>query len=252
MHTDDAPLAQTGWYGLGAAKQYHCTQPKQSLALLESEASLGGTWADHRLYPGLKSNNLHGTYEYPDFPMDTETFGVKTNEHIPAPVINKYLKAYADAFDITDKVRLQTKVLIAEHQDGEDGGWILTVADSNQQESKLYARRLILATGRTSDPFLPHFAGQETFGGRVFHGKQFLKNRDTLDTAKAVTIFGASKSGWDAVYAYATAGVKVNWIIRCKFSMGILQGMRSFLDLLTFAKLPVTARVGWHRRSSLP
>jgi cation diffusion facilitator CzcD-associated flavoprotein CzcO len=211
---DRSLRARTGWYGLAAAKQYHCTQPEKSLAVLDSEASLGGTWADHRLYPGLKSNNLLGTYEYPDFPMDTETFGVKVNEHIPGPVINRYLKAYADKFGIADFVRLQTKVSVAEHRDTTEGGWVLTVVDEKQQESKLFARRLILATGRTSDPFLPHFAGQETFGGRVFHGKQFLENRDTLQTAKAVTVFGASKSAWDAVYAYATAGVKVNWIIR--------------------------------------
>ncbi|KAK3647044.1 hypothetical protein LTR56_008210 [Elasticomyces elasticus] len=210
----DCVVVGAGWYGLAAAKQYHCTQPKRSLAVLDSEASLGGTWADHRLYPGLKSNNLLGSFEYPDFPMDTETFAVKTNEHIPASVVNRYLKAYAAKFCIADFVRLQTKVSVAEHQDTAEGGWILTVVNAKQEESKLYARRLILATGRTSDPFLPHFAGQETFGGRLFHGKQFLENRDTLRTAKAVTIFGASKTAWDAVYAYATAGVKVNWIIR--------------------------------------
>ncbi|KAI7121826.1 dimethylaniline monooxygenase (N-oxide forming), partial [Hortaea werneckii] len=122
---------------------------------------------------------------------------------------------YADRFGITDLVRLQTKVLVADHQDDDQGGWILTLKHAEQrQEHKLYARRLVLATGRYSDPFLPHFAGQETFGGRIFHGKQFSSNRDTLETAKAVTVFGASKSAWDAVYAYATAGVKVNWIIR--------------------------------------
>jgi hypothetical protein len=113
----NADHAWTGWYGLAAAKQYHCTQPGRRLAVLDSESSLGGTWADHRLYPGLKSNNLLGTYEFPDFPMDTETFGVKTNEHIPAPVINRYLKAYAAKFGITEFVRLQTKVSVAEHQD---------------------------------------------------------------------------------------------------------------------------------------
>lgn len=204
----------TGWYGLAAAKQYRFTQPDSSLAVFESEASLGGTWADHRLYPGLKSNNLLGTYEYPDFPMDTETFGVQQNEHIPGPVINKYLNAYADAFGIRDSIRLQTKVLVAEHQDSAEGGWLLTILGSHQQESKVYARRLILATGRTSDPFMPHFKGQEVFGGKVFHSKHFMKNRETLRTAEAVTVFGASKTAWDAVYAYATAGVKVDWIIR--------------------------------------
>ncbi|RMY57632.1 hypothetical protein D0863_12564 [Hortaea werneckii] len=215
MEEIDCAVVGAGWYGLAAAKQIHCTQPTSSLTILESEASIGGTWGDGRLYPGLKSNNLLGTYEYPDFPMDTETFGVKTHEHIPGPVINKYLKAYADRFGITDLVRLQTKVLVADHQDDDQGGWILTLKHAEQQnEYKLYARRLVLATGRYSDPFLPHFAGQETFGGRIFHGKQFSSNRDTLRTSKAVTVFGASKSAWDAVYAYAIAGVKVNWIIR--------------------------------------
>ncbi|KAI7287584.1 dimethylaniline monooxygenase (N-oxide forming) [Hortaea werneckii] len=215
MEEVDCVVVGAGWYGLAAAKQIHCTQPTSSLTILESEASIGGTWGDGRLYPGLRSNNLLGTYEYPDFPMDTETFGVKTHEHIPGPVINKYLKVYAERFGIADLVRLQTKVLVADHQDDDQGGWILTLKHAEQQhEYKLYARRLVLATGRYSDPFLPHFAGQETFGGRIFHGKQFSSNRDTLETAKAVTVFGASKSAWDAVYAYAIAGVKVNWIIR--------------------------------------
>lgn len=142
--------------------------------------------------------------------MDAK-FGVQPGEHIPGPAVNKYLKAYANKFAIADKIRLQTKVLEAEHQD--DGGWILTLAN---QERKVFARRLILATGRTSDAFTVQFAGQDSFGGRVFHGKQFMQNRDTLDpeNCKSVAVFGASKSAWDAVYAYATAGVKVNWIIR--------------------------------------
>lgn len=205
-----------GWYGLGGAKQYHCTHPEDSLVIFESESSLGGTWADHRLYPGLKSNNLWGTYEYPDFPMDTATFGVKKDEHIPGEVINNYLKAYAAKFGIADKIRLQTKVIVAEHQDTPEGGWILTVTDSEQRETKVFARRLIIASGLTSEAFLPHFEGQESFGGRIFHGKDFKKNGDTVQNAKSVTVFGATKFAWDAVYAYATAGVEVNWVIRCE------------------------------------
>ncbi|PGH32257.1 hypothetical protein GX50_04922 [[Emmonsia] crescens] len=214
METLDCAVIGAGWYGLGAAKQYHCTRPDDSLAIFESESSLGGTWGDQRLYPLLKSNNLIGTYEYPDFPMDTATFGIKSGEHIPGQVINAYLKAYAAKFGIADLVRLQTKVIVAEHQDTVAGGWILTVTNSKQEESKVFVRRLILATGMTSEAFLPHFDGQETFGGPIFHNKHFMLNRDTLKTAKSVTILGATKSAWDAAYAYAMAGVKVNWVIR--------------------------------------
>lgn len=179
---------------------------------------MGGTWADHRIYPGLKSNNLWGTYEYPDFPMDSATFGVTTDEHIPGDVINTYLKAYAAKFEITDKIRLRSKVTVAEHQDRRAGGWLLTIVDEEQQcKTSVFTRRLIIATGLTSEPFLPHFAGQEDFGGRVFHSKDFLKYSDTLQTAKSVTVFGGTKFAWDAVYAYAMAGVEVNWVIRCKW-----------------------------------
>lgn len=210
----------TGWYGLAAARQFHHTQPNCSLAVYDSQSSLGGTWADERLYPGLKSNNLLGTYEYPDFPMTSDKFDVKPGKHITGDVINTYLKAYAEHFKINHLIHLNTKIVTAEHQNTDAGGWILTLAhtDDKIQEGmgKVFAKRLILATGLTSEPFLPRFDGQDVFGGRVFHGKHFHQHRDTLKTAKAVTVFGATKFGWDAVYAYATAGVKVNWVIRCR------------------------------------
>ncbi|KAI0392822.1 FAD/NAD(P)-binding domain-containing protein [Xylariaceae sp. FL0594] len=223
MEEFDCVVVGAGWYGLAAARQFHHTHPGSSLAVYDSQSSLGGTWAEERLYPGLKSNNLLGTYEYPDFPMTSDRFDVQTGKHISGRAIHEYLKAYADHFDIGHLIHLNTKVVVAEHQDTEAGGWILTLApaggsDENKSEDgsskKVLAKRLILATGLTSEPFLPHFDGQEEFGGKVFHGKHFLQNSDTLKTAKAVTVFGATKFGWDAVYAYATAGVKVNWVIR--------------------------------------
>jgi cation diffusion facilitator CzcD-associated flavoprotein CzcO len=205
-----------GWYGLAAARQLHQTQPDCSLAVFDSQSSLGGTWADERLYPRLRTNNLLGTYEYPGFPMSSDKFDVKPGQHMTGEVINSYLKAYAKDGGIDNLIHLNTKVVSAEHQDTETGGWILTLTTSSPSETKkVFARRLVLATGLTSEPFLPHFEGQEDFGGRIFHGKHFQHNSDTLKTAEAVTVFGGTKFAWDAAYAYATAGVKVHWVIRC-------------------------------------
>ncbi|KAK3316905.1 hypothetical protein B0H66DRAFT_562381 [Apodospora peruviana] len=239
METIDCVVVGAGWYGLGAAKQYHCTQPESSLAIIEGESSLGGTWADHRLYPGLKSNNQLGTYEYPDFPMDTARFGVKPKEHIPGEVVNTYLKAYASEFGIADLIRFDTKVVVAEHQDTDEGGWVLTLANAKRKdEKKVFARKLIIATGLTSDAFLPHFKGQETFGGKIFHSKEFRQNRDTLKTAKSVTVLGATKFGYDAAYAYAMAGVEVNWVIRssghgpCWISPSFVTPLKKWIEKL--------------------
>lgn len=203
-------------YGLAAAKQFHCTQPEASLAVFDSQASLGGTWADERLYPGLKTNNLLGTFEYPDFPMDTATFGIESGQHIPGLVVNRYLKAYAEQFGIADRIQLRIKVRSAEHHD-KTGGWTLSLEDASGNQTSVKALRLIIATGLTSDPFLPHFSGQESYGGKIFHGRYFKQNSDTLYTAKNSTIFGGTKFAWDAVYAYATSGVTVDWVIRCMF-----------------------------------
>jgi hypothetical protein len=131
--------------------------------VLEAATTLGGVWATDRLYPYLKTNNLLGTYEYPDFPMDTETYGVKPGEHIPGHVVHRYLAMYAEKFGIADKILLGHRVVSAEHQPG--GGWMLTVkvagvgsipGEPGGEETMILARKLVVATGLTSDAFLKH------------------------------------------------------------------------------------------------
>ncbi|KAJ4396776.1 hypothetical protein N0V93_000998 [Gnomoniopsis smithogilvyi] len=205
-----------GWAGIAAAKTFHQLNPAKSLVILDSNASVGGTWASERLYPGLKTNNQLGTYEFPDFPMSTEDFGVKPKEHIPGRVVHEYLKKVTEAFNIADKIRYSTRVISAEHKDS--GGWVVTAVKVEDGvsgiETRYFANKLVVASGLTSEPFLPQFDGGDLFGRPVFHGKDFAKYADTIDTAKKVTIFGGTKSGWDAVYAYATKGVHVDWVIR--------------------------------------
>ncbi|KAI1801716.1 FAD/NAD(P)-binding domain-containing protein [Daldinia bambusicola] len=209
----DVAVIGAGFHGLAAAKQIHCTQPGRSLVVFDGQSSIGGKWAKNNLFPGLKTNNLLGTYEFPDFPMSPDRFDVKPGQNIPGEVIHTYLQAYAEEFDISKFVRLETLVATAEHQDTAEGGWILTIKKWSQQETKVFAHKLVVATGILSKPFMPRFNGQESFGGKILHSKDFPENMDTLK-AKTVTVFGAGKSGWDAVYQYATAGAKVNWVIR--------------------------------------
>lgn len=231
-------MMEIGLYGLGAAKQFHALHPECTLVVFEAEGDIGGTWASHRIYPGLRSNNLHGTFEFPDFPMSPELFGIRSGEHIPGMVINAYLKAYADRFGIRNLIRLNTKVTVAEHQSPPKGGWFLTVSGSSEEESRVFARRLIISTGLTSEPFVPYFEGQETYGGKVFHGKHFLQNQDTIKAGTSVTVLGGSKLAWDAVYMYATAGVKVNWVIRGT----LIEVLALNMTLLTRTRLSVRTR----------
>jgi cation diffusion facilitator CzcD-associated flavoprotein CzcO len=158
-----------------------------------------------------------GTYEYSDFPMDTETYGVQLGEHIPAHVIHRYLTNYAEKFGFFSKIQFETKVESAEHI--ESGGWLLTVSRATRgratfDKSQIFASKLIVATGLTSEPSIAKFSGSDSFGVPLFHSRDFLNYAESLDTSERVCIFGGTKSAWDAVYTYASKGIKVDWVIR--------------------------------------
>jgi cation diffusion facilitator CzcD-associated flavoprotein CzcO len=202
-----------GWHGLVAAKTYLEVNPEAAVVILEAESTIGGVWAKHRLYHGLKSNNLLGTYEYSDFPMDQATFGVKPGEHIPGEVLQTYFEKYVEHFQFADKIRLNRKVESAEHQT--DGSWLLTVAKAEGGSKSLLTHKLIVATGMTSQAFLPTFQGQESFEAPLFHCRDFPKyEKEVLQDGKRATVFGGTKSAWDAAYACASSGLQVDWIIR--------------------------------------
>lgn len=154
--------------------------------------------------------------------MDPSVFGIQPRQHPTGQALHAYLTAYAKKFGFFDDVHCGVCVLSAEHL--EDGGWILTVRsvtnsdpqEPQGQESRMFARKLVLATGMTSEPFLPRIKGQAEFDRPLFHIKDFLKYADatTSKSAKRMTVLGGSKSAWDAVYAYGRKGIPVDWVIR--------------------------------------
>ncbi|KIW60094.1 hypothetical protein PV05_00338 [Exophiala xenobiotica] len=210
MDSFDLIVIGTGWYGLAAAKTYIELHPSEHVAILEANSSMGGVWAEDRLYPGLKSNNMLGTYEYPDFPMDEATYGVKPGQHIPGTVLHRYLNDYAKEFGVYERTRFNTKVDSA--QSTENGGWLLKTSSSENRTFE--TKKLIVATGLTSQPYIPQVPGMPDFKGSLFHVRDFAKKAATLKEAKNAVVVGGAKSAWDVAYAYAEAGVQVDMVIR--------------------------------------
>ncbi|KAL5341523.1 hypothetical protein BJX70DRAFT_54759 [Aspergillus crustosus] len=214
MQSLDVLVIGAGWSGLAALKTYRQVHPSSSICLLDSASSVGGVWATHRLWDGLKSNNMRGTYEFSDFPMD-DSFGVKPGEHVPGQVVQQYLERFAEHFALTEYIRLNSRVTVIEHND--DTTWTVTYADTQtEEEVTLRARKLILATGITSQPYLPTIPGQDTFNMPLFHTVNMpTYHRSTIQQPNnRIAVLGGTKSAWDAVYAAATAGAEVHWIIR--------------------------------------
>jgi hypothetical protein len=195
-----------------AIKTYREVNPDGNVLLLEAADSVGGVWAKHRLYKGLKSNNMLGTYEFSDFPMDEATFGVKPGEHIPGEIVQRYLEAYAERFGFTDRIQVGHRVESAQHN--LDGTWQLKVSHG-EELATIETKKLIVATGVTSQAYLPTFEGQDLFGAPIFHCRDMQEHEpEILKAGERVTVFGGTKSAWDAAYACATSGMQVDWVIR--------------------------------------
>lgn len=153
-----------------------------------------------------------GTYEFSDFPMDTEEFGVKPGQHIPGEVIQRYLHAYAKEFEFLDCIRLNHRVESAERNP--DGTWQLKAWHEDDLVT-VNTKKLIVATGIMSQAYLPPFKGQESFNAPLFHCGDMLQHQEqVLQSGERVTVFGGTKSAWDAAYTCATSGMKVDWVIR--------------------------------------
>jgi len=188
-----------GWSGLSLAKTYTQVHPDVDLIVLEAADSVGGVWAAHRIYPGLRTNSILGSYESPDFPMSVEKFGVKPGEHIPGTVVHQYMTDFAKTFDIWRRIRFRTKV--DEIKQAGDGKWVLkltTFHSNNEKETtdtkSITVDKLVIATGVTGNPNMPDIPGADTFGAPLFHAKEFLQQKELLKTANKVIVYGGSKS----------------------------------------------------------
>lgn len=142
--------------------------------------------------------------------MTPEVYGVKPDEHIPGEVLHRYLTDFAKKFGMFSRTQFKTKVQSVE---ATPNGYNVTVSTKKGQQV-LETKKLIIATGLTSEPNFPQYPGKEDFGGPYFHAKDFRGNDSTVKTAEHVVIVGAGKSAFDAAYAYADAGVHVDMVVR--------------------------------------
>jgi hypothetical protein len=145
--------------------------------------------------------------------MSTEGFDL-VNDHIPGEHVHEYLFSYAQKFDLLKHMRFNSNIESA-IDDGESG-WTLVVNKPSEPTvtEKIKARKLIVATGLTSEPFLPRLEGREKFVAPVYHSSEFARAEKGLGAFKKVVVLGGAKSSWDIACTYASAGIEVDWIIR--------------------------------------
>ncbi|KAF2685697.1 flavin-binding monooxygenase-like protein-like protein [Lentithecium fluviatile CBS 122367] len=206
MEKADLVIIGAGLYGVTLAATYHRLHPTACILVTEAASSIGGPWAKHRIFPGLKTNNLWGTYQIPDFPMDEERFGVRKGEHVPAKKVAEYLSAFLEETGISNCVRLNTKVEIVEKT---GGGWTLycksNMPDADETTLMINTAKLIISVGLANQPCMPHYPTSPSFAPKVVHSKDFPPHFPNIARPGTHTlVVGAGKSAWDIAYACAT------------------------------------------------
>ena len=198
------------------AKTYHEAYPEATIRIFDSASSIGGVWAKERLYPGLKTNNTIGSYEFSDFPMVPERYNLRRGQHIPGSVVHEYLSDAAEHFEISKFLQFETKVEAAERND--DRSWTIsyfTRADiAVPQPQHVITNKLVVATGLTSEPFIPYIKGQELFEGPILHSRHLKDRADDLAAAQNVVVIGGNKSAWDVCYSVASSGRTAHMVLR--------------------------------------
>lgn len=203
-----------GIHGITVLKTYRDVNPHASILVLDKGASMGGVWATDRLYPGLRTNNHFRTFEYSDLPMSTEGYSL-ANDHVPGEHVNEYLHEYAHKYDLVKHMRFRHSVESASDEGA--SGWMLSVINESaepRRAQQIKAARLVVATGLTSEPFMPKLSGRESFGAPIYHTSEFARESNGLGPYKNVALLSGAKFSWDIACAYASAGIHVDWIIR--------------------------------------
>lgn len=200
MESFDVLIVGAGLSGIGAAWHLKDKCAGKSFAILEARDAIGGTWDLFR-YPGIRSDSDMFTLGY-NFRPWTESKAIADG-----PDIRRYVNDTAREAGIDRAIHFGHKVTHASF-DSSSGRWTVT-AKTADGERQFSCAMLLMAAGYYSydNPHNPHFEGEESFKGTVFHAQHWPENLDYACKRMVVIGSGATAVTIVPVVAQKTAHV---------------------------------------------
>jgi cation diffusion facilitator CzcD-associated flavoprotein CzcO len=168
-----------GFSGVGAAIRLR-QAGYEDLLVLEKAADLGGTWRDN-MYPGCAVDVPSSLYSY-SFAPNPDWSRVFAKQ----PEIHDYLRATAERFGVTSRIRFNTEVQKAEWDAGACRWRVRT------SRGMFTTRFLVVSCGPWHQPLVPQISGLNDFPGLVMHTARWDQRVALAGKRVAVVGTGAS------------------------------------------------------------
>ena len=156
------------------------------VTVYEKGDKVGGTWRENT-YPGLACDVAAHWYTY-SFARNPDWDRLMA----PGPQIREYFEKVARDHRVLERIRFNEEV---SHLEYTDGAWDLTMKSGRNATFDV----VIAATGVLHHLNIPHFEGQETFKGRIFHSARWDHGADV--DGKNVGVIGTGSTSVQLVTA---------------------------------------------------
>jgi cation diffusion facilitator CzcD-associated flavoprotein CzcO len=175
----------------GLSSSYHLKKRGIEHIVLDSNDAPGGAW-QHR-WDALTMHDVHRISDLPDDPVPDAADAERANSFVPA---------YFADYERTHDLRVLRPVRVRSVRD--ETGLLEVVADTGSW----LARTIINATGTWTHPFVPYYAGAETFVGEQLHtvdypGPELFRGKRVLVVgggASAVQFLSALRPLTDTIW----------------------------------------------------
>jgi cation diffusion facilitator CzcD-associated flavoprotein CzcO len=191
--------------------------------ILERGSAVGSSWRRHYDRLALNTCRWYSKLSYEPFPKSVGVFPTR-DEWV------SYLESYAERHEI--KVRFGVRV---DRIDPCDGGWRVATSEGDR-----VARQVVVTMGHQHTPWLPAWAENQEFGGRVLHASEY-RNAEGFAGAD-VLVVGAGCSAMDIAYDLVDGGAaRVRIAVRTQPNLRLRRmfGVPGDLVQTAFFRLPI-------------
>jgi cation diffusion facilitator CzcD-associated flavoprotein CzcO len=164
--------------------------------VIEQADSVASSWHAHYRRLHLHTVRRHSSLPYMPFPSEWPRY-------VPRQQVAEYLASYAREFGIAPAFGEEAVAITRAGEQWE------TLCRSGR---RFRSRFVVVSTGANKVPNLPTFPGQQAFGGRVLHSREY---RDAAPFAgQRVLVVGMGNTGAEIALDLAEQGVDVTLAVR--------------------------------------